>query len=352
MSTTLAFPSDIIAFLDKSVPWDKPSFVSLSLQPALQDTGVDVDVQYTLKDQRRIAEHSEYEMFRAHLLKNDEVLSKDTLKVVCKSATRSWGPELFDALSKEAALYQGRLLKLQGVYVPKLIGFFEGAGPKGDIIRCLVLEHVGQGSEAPQRWSSNLSDLEIRKQMLQAMVAIHQAGVEHGGWHGSPYTVKGDKIYIIGFSEGKEHTCRVREGVDLRLGMIEPLTSDVLCLEMFQVAAATHAWIDRGWRYMDMIVGVDTIIEGGVEALVALADGEPDARRKAEELCDLVKRRFADGGCDDMEGELAKFRVREELLRIRLEELERTETFMTEEDDTDYREEPAADGDSDSDEWR
>ncbi len=44
----------------------------------------------------------------------------------------------------------------------------------------------------------------FRKQMLEAMVAIHKAGVEHGGRDGSLYTAKDDKVYITGFSGGKE----------------------------------------------------------------------------------------------------------------------------------------------------
>ncbi|OJT08326.1 hypothetical protein TRAPUB_778 [Trametes pubescens] len=91
------------------------------------------------------------------------------------------------------------------------------------------------------------------------MVAIHKAGVEHGGRDGSLYTAKDDKVYITGFSGGKEGGRNTR--------------------------------MQDGWRYMGMIasVGVDTIIKGGVDALVARANGEPDARPRAEELYDLVK---------------------------------------------------------------
>lgn len=162
MPTTLDFPTDVNKFVRNGMQLSTPSMTPAELEasnssprglvPVLRlptkPVQPDTNVCYTLKAPRPLP-YSEYKLFRAQLLENENVVGD----VVCKAAE---GPGiLLRSLRTEANLYQGRLVPLQGDVVPKLIGYFEGYMPDEETkLGVLVLEYVGETWPDGSSWTS------------------------------------------------------------------------------------------------------------------------------------------------------------------------------------------------------
>ncbi|KAI0349817.1 hypothetical protein OH77DRAFT_1593974 [Trametes cingulata] len=154
MSVTLTLPESVADFLTGDSDWRKPSWqwplhlACKSVLPAVASGMLavpGVHVPYMLKEPGMVdAEHQH--IFEAILFTpKDPGYSR---RVVCKVAINDCRDRegcRLESLRDEAELYQDKLSTLQGLYVPRFIGFFEGStGPDANLtVACLILEYVG-----------------------------------------------------------------------------------------------------------------------------------------------------------------------------------------------------------------
>ncbi|RPD82739.1 hypothetical protein L226DRAFT_36200 [Lentinus tigrinus ALCF2SS1-7] len=134
-------------------------------------------------------------------------------EVVCKIG---WGSQVIERLRKEAGLYRGKLASLQGRYVPTFIGLFEGETEEG-VTACLVLTHEGERMQQ----SLHISGIDLRKRVMDALAAVHQAGVRH--------------------SDFGEHSIVIRE--DNTPMLPQPHHEAVACEEIYWACVVAAVWL-------------------------------------------------------------------------------------------------------------
>ncbi|KAI0039102.1 hypothetical protein FA95DRAFT_1577811 [Auriscalpium vulgare] len=120
-------------------------------------------------------------------------------------------------LIREAKIYAEKLKQLQGMSVPVFLGMYMGQSRIGHTVYCLLLEYGGEPSE-----SLFLKDAprECRIQVVEAYIALHDAGVQHGfdpadaqcHWLVEGYT---GRPKIVDFSCAVDHSC-YRTRFDIR----------------------------------------------------------------------------------------------------------------------------------------
>ncbi|TFY75120.1 hypothetical protein EWM64_g8893 [Hericium alpestre] len=101
------------------------------------------------------------------------------LDVVCKIG---FGKKAKDRVAHEASLYNGKLRHLQGVYIPICHGYFVGDAD-GESTGCLLVAYCGE----PIREMLMRLPPTFKTGLIYALVAIHDAGVEHRDRGSSEY---------------------------------------------------------------------------------------------------------------------------------------------------------------------
>ncbi|KAG7452202.1 uncharacterized protein BT62DRAFT_288784 [Guyanagaster necrorhizus] len=102
-------------------------------------------------------------------------------------------------LQREENVYNQYLKDLQGSFIPKCYGLFEGSFG-GQKITCLVLEYC-----SPE----NIRPVDYSRQVMTAINKIHQAGIVHQDIvHKSKHILTtSDGVRIIDFATAQSHKC-------------------------------------------------------------------------------------------------------------------------------------------------
>ncbi|KAI0756157.1 hypothetical protein C8Q80DRAFT_1215223 [Daedaleopsis nitida] len=218
------------ASVDGSKPSDDDCFDFTSVD-ALQAVGA------------RPEDGAHYSVDVTHLLHAAEnIVYKGTLsldgrrhsEVVCKIGR---GRQLMERLRKEADQYRDKLADLQGRYVPTFVGLFEGEMEEGET-GCLVLSYEGERMHE----SLYTSGVDFRKKVMDALVAIHQAGVRHGDFNEVSIVLRKDNTpIIVGFGGAEHHDCHL--GIDVQFYEPQPHNQLVNCEEIYWACVIAAVWL-------------------------------------------------------------------------------------------------------------
>jgi len=182
-----------------------------------------------------------------------------TADVVCKVVT---GRRNIDRLKHEAEIYHD-LEELQGIYVPKCVGLFQGELEDG-LSACLMTLYCGPTLDKDISYTS----WDFRTRVVRALAEIHEYGVEHGDFRESNIVVGSDgKPYIIDFDRAKVHQCP--RSIPIKPRGIEPAIADFDCKELWWACYNAEIWRPRKIRYLHQYWPVQNI--GSVEELANFA---------------------------------------------------------------------------------
>ncbi|TFY77206.1 hypothetical protein EWM64_g6806 [Hericium alpestre] len=188
--------------------------------------------------QRGTRSRSHIDVYRGYLTLSAD---KEPLDVVCKIG---FGKIAEILVSEEASLYNGKLRHLQGKYIPVCHGYFVGdtsEGPAG----CLLLAYCGE----PVKDMLTRVQPAFKTALVHALVAIHDAGVEHRDLcrrnildcHGRPM--------IIDFEDSIEHACERQKPIEI--GAPAPsFVSEIGCVELFQFFIDIDVWTPAYIEYI------------------------------------------------------------------------------------------------------
>ncbi|RPD55418.1 hypothetical protein L226DRAFT_616047 [Lentinus tigrinus ALCF2SS1-7] len=271
-----------------------PSDSCYSLKPYIPDRSVKDPVRAFLVKLVSEASDGNSQVFRADLRAVTKAgLTDDRRGVVCKVA---YGECQVEILQKEADLYNTKLLDLQGKVVPVMRGCYVDVtddGPTG----VLILQYCG----VPLTYELKNYALTVRHQAVNALLAIHKAGVEHNDFaerhivvsrspEGAPH------VRIVDFGMAREHTCSVKRDAITAYAIAPPL-EEFLCDELRSVCR-NHAdiWLPRCAKLFGSLIPIEHA--DSVESLLEHARYVPDwadpnrARQVAQNaINDLAKRR-------------------------------------------------------------
>ncbi|KAI0643221.1 hypothetical protein C8Q79DRAFT_1012530 [Trametes meyenii] len=163
-------------------------------------------------------------VFRTQLLRDSA--SKPAQDVVCKIrpvlSPEDFSDDGLSSLQQEALIYQEKLTDLQGICVPRFIGLFGWAAPNGV-----------RGFES------------YRSRILDALLAIHRAGVRHHDLESLPNNVlikdTGD-VFLIDFEESTEHQCKLSKDYQFQFYTPTPSIQECPCIELMNVAQQLDVW--------------------------------------------------------------------------------------------------------------
>ncbi|EIW74714.1 hypothetical protein CONPUDRAFT_170048 [Coniophora puteana RWD-64-598 SS2] len=180
---------------------------------------------------------------------------KDT--VICKAG---YGKKATEKLRKEAQIYNGKLSGLQGICVPWIYGYYTGCTAEDGRLSVLVMEDCGQ----PLPRSFNKLPQRAKKLMLQCLINLHKAGVEHCGIDDRrniairPSETNMCEIRLVDFGDADDdHICEVnREFLE---DSTEPNFDRVGCEEIYQVCMESEIWDMDHVTFYDKAVPVDQL---------------------------------------------------------------------------------------------
>ncbi|KAI9057563.1 hypothetical protein FKP32DRAFT_1598132 [Trametes sanguinea] len=254
------------------------------------------------------------QIFRAELREVD--LSSGTLTprrrdVICKVA---YGQRRIEALQKEADYYNTNLLSLQGTIIPRMYGCYRGDTEDGPTA-VMILEYCGVRLGD----SLGLYIASIRTQAVQALLAIHRAGLTHGDFSEPNILVSrnasgGRRLVLIDFELSRQHTCPAVEQVDINNIVpyhhmperFECSEVDVVFKEMAQI------WLPGSIKVFSMVIpeeytaSVEAVLEyAGMPSDMTMEQArsaiQAELDRKAQMLARELARRRVDVelGADD-----------------------------------------------------
>ncbi|TFY79913.1 hypothetical protein EWM64_g4102 [Hericium alpestre] len=156
-----------------------------------------------------------------------------SLDVVCKIG---FGKKATDRVAHEASLYNGKLSHLQGVYIPICHGYFVGDAD-GESMGCLLVAYCG---EPIIEMFMRLPPI-FKTGLVSALVAIHDAGVEHRDLaHRNILNCKGLPV-IIDFDDAVDHACG--RHISIVEGAPAPsLSCELGCVELYQFFLDLRVW--------------------------------------------------------------------------------------------------------------
>ncbi|KAM5539891.1 hypothetical protein V8D89_006394 [Ganoderma adspersum] len=197
--------------------------------------------------------------------------------VICKLAR---GKTSVEALHREADLYRGRLAPLQGRCVPTFLGLF-GRETEGEERACLVVTYEG----AVMQQSLYTSTIDFRKKVVNAILAVHKAGVHHGAFNEAHIVVRdGDNApVLVGFSTAEEHVCHL--GAPIEFYAPQPHSTVVGCEEVYWACVVAAAWLPATVEFLNTSIPVEWALEGFEELVARAPKGtDPDLARMHAEL--------------------------------------------------------------------
>ncbi|KAI0800076.1 hypothetical protein C8Q74DRAFT_1190409 [Fomes fomentarius] len=153
----------------------------------------------------------------------------------------AFGTRRVNILREEAVIYNTKLLALQGKYVPLVHGFHVGRSTDG-LSAVLVMDDCGN------RMSESLrcQPLATRVHVVEALLAIHQAGIQHNDLAErnivlSSRTGQQRIPFIVDFGDATEHVCPVDRN-QVQLDHPAPNRIEFGCDEMWEVCEETDTW--------------------------------------------------------------------------------------------------------------
>ncbi|RPD70707.1 hypothetical protein L226DRAFT_574597 [Lentinus tigrinus ALCF2SS1-7] len=264
-----------------------------SLKPYIPDRSVEDPVRAFLA--KLISESSDgnSQVFRAELrVVTKAGLTDNRRRVVCKVA---YGERQVEVL-QEADLYNTKLLDLQGKVVPVMYGCYidvTDEGPTG----VLILQYCG----VPLTYELTNYELTVKHQAVNALLAIHKAGVEHNDFaerhivvskspEGAPH------VRIVDFGMAREHSCSVKRDAITAYEIAPPL-QEFLCDELYSACDdRADIWLPRYAKLFGSLILIKHAVS--VESLLEHARYIPEwadkarARQVAQnEIDDLAEER-------------------------------------------------------------
>ncbi|KAI0643222.1 hypothetical protein C8Q79DRAFT_915667 [Trametes meyenii] len=151
-------------------------------------------------------------------------------------------------LQREAGIYQEKLLTLQGKYVPRFIGLFGWTAPDGTTgFECLITTWEGDTlDEEPYT-----RDVAYRSRILDALLAIHRAGVEHCDLEELSRNIlmkDTGEVFVIDFAESKEHQCGLPSDYQFQFYTPLPRLGNFPCSELHDIAQQLDVWYPGEFR--------------------------------------------------------------------------------------------------------
>ncbi|KAK7063742.1 hypothetical protein R3P38DRAFT_3164730 [Favolaschia claudopus] len=146
---------------------------------------------------RGVAHHSlvwEERLVRAvHVMRNQQTDEKLVLKIARDAGAIA-------ALELEASHYTTRLQHIQGKYVPKFYGIYHGTIADTPVA-CMLLEYCEHDGKT-------LSLGEMSRRVMLAVIAVHQAGLQHCDLENYLHIIlTGSGVRIVDFSCAVLHNC-------------------------------------------------------------------------------------------------------------------------------------------------
>ncbi|KAH9923209.1 uncharacterized protein BXZ73DRAFT_51069 [Epithele typhae] len=155
-------------------------------------------------------------------------------EVVCKVGT---GPRLVERIRHEARLYRTKLAPLQGRFVPRCFGLFEGV-VEGVETSCLVLSYEGE----PTQHSLHTTGIDFRRKAVSALQALHKVGVAHGDFNERSIVLRPTSCpVLVGFGGAVEHCCNL--GHPIKFYEPQPQCDDVACDELYWACVMSAVWL-------------------------------------------------------------------------------------------------------------
>ncbi|KDQ19087.1 hypothetical protein BOTBODRAFT_103494 [Botryobasidium botryosum FD-172 SS1] len=142
-------------------------------------------------------------------------------EVVYKVATT---PRAIELLKHEANVYR-QLRKLQGKCVPLFHGLFEGF-MQGEAAACIVIDYCG----VPLKVTLDRVNRDDLKKVVDAVVAIHKAGVIHNDLYERNIVFLDGRPFIINFELAIPHKCSAPR---IFIGGPQPNDYDFGCDELY-----------------------------------------------------------------------------------------------------------------------
>ncbi|KAI0689756.1 hypothetical protein C8T65DRAFT_817590 [Cerioporus squamosus] len=216
--------------------------------------------------------------------------------VVCKVAYRE---RQIEALRKEADVYHTKLLSLQGTIVPLMYGCYIGDTDEGHM-GVLVLQYCG----VPLTYELQYYALTVRYQAVNALLAIHKAGVEHNDFAERHIVVSKDKkgypyVMVLDFGMACDHTCKLQLDTIVPYGLA-PHNRDFLCDELYAVCRTADIWVPRYAHFFGSLIpvqhatSVDSILQHAyLPILVKESLARECAQKTIEELAEEREKRMA-----------------------------------------------------------
>ncbi|EIW74711.1 hypothetical protein CONPUDRAFT_77975 [Coniophora puteana RWD-64-598 SS2] len=159
--------------------------------------------------------------------------------VICKAG---YGRKCAEKLKKEARIYSGKLSSLQGICVPRLYGSYSGLTEDGRLA-VLVMEDCGEPLTRPLERLPRRA----KKLMLECLVELHKAGIEHGGTRDRRNIVirpsKTDvcELRFVGFG-GANHSHACDASSEFLNDVTRPGLDRVDCKEIYQAYNESELW--------------------------------------------------------------------------------------------------------------
>ncbi|OBZ74442.1 hypothetical protein A0H81_05259 [Grifola frondosa] len=189
----------------------------------------------------------------------------------------AYGKKAINRMRREAGVYRRELKDLQGEFVPRFYGLFEGVTDDRRT-GCLVLGYIGKTLE----YYLYAMNRKFRCAVMQAILMIHCAGVEHRDFDEQNIVVdENNKPFIIDFDSSEPHECGL--AMRIKFGAKEPERHELGCDELYEAAEMAEAWTPRLVFYIRRCVPIEFAKD--VETLMTRAPkgiSPTDARCAAE----------------------------------------------------------------------
>ncbi|KAI0665556.1 hypothetical protein C8Q78DRAFT_548740 [Trametes maxima] len=202
-------------------------------------------------------------IFRAQLIRDSDSTSHSTQDaVVCKILRLPEDPDDISSLEREARIYQKKLVGLQGQCVPRFIGFFRWTDRfRG--FECLITTWEGESPVDVIPWQC---DVTYRSRILDAVLAIHRAGVKHNDLEDLPKNIlikDTGKVFVVDFGESSEHQCELPPDYQFKFHTIYPGLGDLGCVELLDVANSLEVWYPDSHRFLGRCtIPMDEVLKG------------------------------------------------------------------------------------------
>ncbi|RDX45516.1 hypothetical protein OH76DRAFT_1387779 [Lentinus brumalis] len=268
-----------------------------TLKAYIPDRRVTVPFKTFLKKLISASEDGNSQVFRAELrVVANGGLTAQKRTVVCKVA---YGERQIQVLRKESDLYHTKLLSLQGTVVPLMYGCYIDDTDDGRM-GVLILQYCG----VPLTYELKYYALTVRYQAVNALLAIHKAGVEHNDFAERNIVISKDKkgcpyVMVVDFGMASDHTCELQLDTIAPYGLA-PTNREFLCDELYEVCRIADVWLPRYAQLFGNLIpvehatSVDSILQHAyIPELFKGSRARECAQKAIEDVAEQRERRMA-----------------------------------------------------------